>query len=154
MSKTSRPTAAFFTGSTFPSPPLPLLTAQTDVLFDQGHPAKLLAQEEVRPATVLALRKPRSTTHDNVPYTKPKPIRFTTPGAKPVSRDADSDEDDESSTSLSESESSSDSEKVLKPLGEPGRPRTGGYNIENAMGWKPAAFAKLKVCHRFFKVHI
>lgn len=32
-----------------------------------------------------------------------------------------------------------------KPSGEPGRPGTGGFSIEVALGWHPTAFEKLKV---------
>lgn len=34
---------------------------------------------------------------------------------------------------------------VKKPVGEPGRPGTGGFNIELSLKWHPTAFNKLKV---------
>jgi hypothetical protein len=34
---------------------------------------------------------------------------------------------------------------ILKPGGEPGRPGSGGYNIEHAVDWNPSEFSRLKV---------
>ncbi|KAF8575840.1 hypothetical protein K439DRAFT_1623286 [Ramaria rubella] len=53
----------------------------------------------------------------------------------------------------SESEAESDSEKIPKPIGEPGRPGQGGYNLEEAINWDVLRFKKLKVLdfpYKFF----
>jgi hypothetical protein len=48
---------------------------------------------------------------------------------------------------LTESSESDDAtpRPILKPDGEPGRPRSGGYNIEHAVDWNPSEFSRLKV---------
>lgn len=35
--------------------------------------------------------------------------------------------------------------KVNKPRGEPGRPRSGGYNVQEAMGWSKLKYDRLQV---------
>ncbi|KAF8582872.1 hypothetical protein K439DRAFT_1617914 [Ramaria rubella] len=54
-------------------------------------------------------------------------------------------ESTDKSDSSSESEAESDSKKIPKPIGEPGRPGLGGYNLEEAINWDVLRFKKLKV---------
>ncbi|KAF8579296.1 hypothetical protein K439DRAFT_1620666 [Ramaria rubella] len=64
-------------------------------------------------------------------------------------------ESTDKSDSSSESEVESDSKKIPKPIGEPGRPGWGGYNLEEAINWDVLRFKKLKKCiHRLVANHL
>lgn len=45
----------------------------------------------------------------------------------------------------SEGELGPEAEKIPKPAGEAGRPASGGYNLETALGWKEVTFNKITV---------
>lgn len=114
--------------------PLPLLTAQTDLLYFilPAHP--LLVQEEMQSykSRIRRIHTPRQST----PYPKSahRP-RF-------ASRDNTSPLSD-----LSENDDCVVPPKgcIPKPTGEAGRPGRGGYNLEAVLGWKPDVFSRLKV---------
>lgn len=63
----------------------------------------------------------------------------------------DSDHNDGASETSSLPDSVSVDSDVLipKPQGEPGRPRSGGYNLESQLtGWTPTLYKDVKVCPR------
>jgi hypothetical protein len=68
----------------------------------------------------------------------------------------DVQEDDDLSSGVSDAQSEapddSDEGKILKPIGGPGRPGRGGYNLESAICWDVLAFKKLKVVIPFVVV--
>ena len=112
-----------------PPPPLPLLTAQTDL----NNP---LRSSTLTNAEVLPKGAASQTNRRHMPVlSQPSP---TPPcGGSPSGSDA-SDMDSDSSTD-------SDDSTIPKPAGEAGWPGRGGYNLEVALDWDPKAFKKLKV---------
>ncbi|KAF8583097.1 hypothetical protein K439DRAFT_1617730 [Ramaria rubella] len=58
--------------------------------------------------------------------------------------EGDKESTDKSDSSL-ESEEDSDSETIPKPIGDPGRPGWGGYNLEEAINWDVLRFKESKV---------
>jgi hypothetical protein len=159
---TSRPIDPFFEAGT-PPPVLPLLTCQTDLSHFKIHnpSATIIALEELLPSATGKSKhrmsnRPTSHARSPSPYTKPSTKAKRVKVALPPST-TPSDDDTQSEHSpmiLSEltsvpSESSielnDDSELIPKPAGEPGRPHSGGYNLELALGWKPVTFQKLQV---------
>jgi hypothetical protein len=71
---------------------------------------------------------------------RPSRVRFQT---------ATTSDDESASAASSESEPessvASDDGKIAKPLGEAGRPHSGGYNLERELGWRKTTFKQLKV---------
>jgi hypothetical protein len=57
------------------------------------------------------------------------------------------DEDDASTETLSLSDDGADptGNKIPRPLGEPGRPGSGGYNMVVATNWAPRRFIQMRV---------
>ena len=126
----STPVPAFFESGT-PPPQLPLATAFTELSYN--HPATITAFEEL-PSQVTAC--PRNATPPDDDAIPPK--------------DDDAPEDDNASGSSNCAHDSWEMEedKIPKPRGEPGRPHSGGYILENVLaknGWGSKKFKKLKV---------
>jgi len=120
-----------------PPPPLPLLTAQTDLLDNPFRPTTLVNTE--------ILPKGGPTPRANANPARVKQVahlrhRSLTSLTSLSSSDSDSDE-----SSASESSTDSADGTIPKPPGEPGRPGRGGYTLEDALDWNPKAFKKLKV---------
>jgi hypothetical protein len=168
---TSTPVNPFYDSGPAP-PPIPLLSAQTPVIYSRR--ASLVANEELRPSlpksTTAALNstsapaKSRSSTPlPPKSRSASKPPRHSTPLQPPPShagraskrqvnsRGATPLEDDPASAELSEdSERSGDSDSsartlIPKPPGGPGHPDSGGYNLAVAMKLSTSAFNKLRV---------
>ena len=117
-----------------PPPPLPLLTAQTN-LFDNPFRPTTLVDTEI--------------LHKGGPTPRAKQVRNRSPSPLTLVPTSDSDilDSDASDSSESGSECSTDSDgrTIPKPPGEAGQPGCGGYTLEDALDWNPSAFKKLKV---------
>lgn len=148
-----------------------MLTNQLE-LFSKAHClATLLANEALSPAD-LDTTQDHSHSH-STPAPKfrlaqsPKQLRCTSPyplskkvtfqHANSSTRDqransptcefmpsTDSSSEDGSVDGLTLSTLSDDS-KIPKPVGEPGHPGCGGYNLETALDWSTKAYSKFKV---------
>jgi hypothetical protein len=44
-----------------------------------------------------------------------------------------------------ETEEEDNGNKIRKPPGEPGRPKSGGYKLETVLGWNEATFEAVRV---------
>jgi len=142
MSEELKTISAFYEGQDAPPPPLPQLTSQTDVSYYARRPARLLAQEsiELTPPKPATLRKQRvypgrsgSWSEADIYSPLPPRVRFRepTPNASFSSENSRSDGCDD---------------KMDKPVGEPGRPNSGGYSLGPAvLGWSKNDFTQLKV---------
>ena len=143
--ETSRATLIFFEPNT-PPLPLPVLTAHTELPPVSLSPPNILAHEEFRD------KPPRPTLRRTVQAQRHQTpeIRFDKIRLKGRARDDAVSEASESSVEyedLSDAESASPTNDLIpKPDGEPGHPRCGGYNIEDALHWDAKVFKKLKVC--------
>jgi hypothetical protein len=128
MAELSDPIAPFCTSHSPLPPVLPLLTAQTDLLYNIPKAPVLIAQEEIcsTPSAVRRLHISRRKT----PYPKPTPYttRFSLPPEDPE-------------TELSDGEV----HKIRKPAGEAGRPGRGGYNLETVLDWSPDFYLRMRV---------
>ncbi|KAF8588019.1 hypothetical protein K439DRAFT_1613784 [Ramaria rubella] len=86
----------------------------------------------------------------NRDQTKPLDGKGSTSKSKLIPTGNPESEGDKESTDKSdlssESEAESDSKKIPKPIGEPGRPGQGGYNLEEAINWDVLRFKKFKKC--------
>lgn len=126
-----------------PPPPLPLLTAQTDLIDNPLRPLRLTNAEPL-PRSGTA----RATTSAHPRLTKVTSSRCTSPPSD-SSSDPNLSESGSDISELSDSDSSSDSGsadvKIPKPPGEAGRPGRGGYTLEEALDWNSKTFKKLKV---------
>jgi hypothetical protein len=121
-----------------PPPPLPLLTAQTDLLDNPFRPTTLI-NTEILPKSGL-LRATRVAHHQRHVLSN---NRHVSPLANTSTSEDSSGSD---SSELSESDSDdSDGATIPKPPGEVGRPGRGGYTLDVALDWNPKAFKKLKV---------
>ena len=162
-------------------PPIPLLSAEVPLGYDQGM-ISLAANEELHP------KVPKSTHRDSKRHTDPRKAtrspgpsrrvvimtpaeeessrrraksrsasprrspapqyhrgrhsRQSTPQEAPHAADDDPDSDPDSDLASNNSEPQ---ESIPKPPGGPGRPESGGYNIQAALQWSPATFIRLRV---------
>lgn len=121
-------TIAMFYSPGAPPHILPLLLAQTNILL---HYPTLLSEE--RFSKPNGLKREASVNTSEPPPAKR--ARFQTP---PVTEDVDLWDFPEPT------------KMVSKPLGEPGRPNTGGFSVEDSLDWPPEAFNKLRVCNNIF----
>jgi hypothetical protein len=133
-----------------PPPPIPLLTAQTDLLDNAFRPTTLVNTETLPRG--LARASPARTNqithqrHVQIPSNTRIRARAASPSPSQSALDSDaSDLSDSSELSGSDSSDESDDGTIPKPLGEAGRPGRGGYTLEIALEWNPKAFKKLRV---------
>lgn len=59
----------------------------------------------------------------------------------------DSEEDDDSRNEIERDGEEGGEGRISKPQGEPGRPRSGGYTLEEVLGWNEATFEAVRVSH-------
>jgi hypothetical protein len=64
------------------------------------------------------------------------------PGQKEVRFGVEEDEEDDSQDEIGDEDGES---KISKPPGEPGRPKSGGYKLEDILGWNEATFDAVRV---------
>jgi hypothetical protein len=124
-----------------PPLPIPLLSAQTALSYDQPTSCSMVAEEVLHPKI-----RHRQTSSRRVAFKSRSPSPF--PDSRPPKSPSPSPSEGSttSDSALSEASASSVSkEKIMKPPGESGRPESGGYNLQAAMNWSPAEFKKLKV---------
>lgn len=128
-----------------PPPPIPLLTAQTD-LFDNPFRPTTLVNTEILPKGGPTPRADTSPARvKQVTHLRHRSLSPLTSLSGSDSDASDSDASDSSESSVSESSTDSADGTIPKPPGEPGRPGRGGYTLEDALDWNPKAFKKLKV---------
>lgn len=133
----STPVPAFFESGT-PPPQLPLATAFTELSYN--HPATVTAFEEL-PSQVTAC--PRNATPPDDDAIPPDDDAIP-----PEDDDAPEDDNASGSSNCAHDSWEMEEDKIPKPRGEPGRPHSGGYNLENVLaknGWGSKKFKKLKV---------
>jgi hypothetical protein len=145
----SRPINPFFEPGA-PPLPLPLLTSETDLFYSSNGDAPIIAHQEIsrnRPLLASAIAGPvRTKLQENQrlhPYSKMKKVQIEAP----PSTDSDASDSDDSVTSGATDHTDA---KIPKPPGDCGRPRSGGYNIEDKLTsditrWNTQSFKKLKV---------
>ena len=118
-----------------PPPPLPLLTAQTDL--KNPLRSSTLTNAEILPKRAVESQTTRRHTKVMLSHPSPSPGSDSPPGSDTSGSDL---------SEISESDSADlDDAKIPKPAGEAGRPGRGGYNLEVTLDWNPKAFKKLKV---------
>ena len=146
--ESSKPMAPFFE-SGLPPPPLPILTTHVDLHPITPSSSTILAHEDLPkdlPAITHGKKMPSKAFQK--PYHKPGTKAHVQPFEASSSDSSDLMDLDlsDSSTSSSDCESAdSDKSKIHKPDGEPGQSGHGGYNVEEALGWHPNAYKKLRV---------
>lgn len=116
---------------------LPLITTRIEFEFNTPPPHPQITPR--RDLGAVIRRQARRAT----PYTRPnqgdKPV---TPrrADSPLTDIPDSDSDDSDNENLTTS-----SHKILKPKGEAGKRNSGGYNLQDAIGWEDEEYAKFTV---------
>jgi hypothetical protein len=140
-----------------PPPPLPLLTAQTDLFYNPLRPTALVNTEILPKGGLAPATHPARVTHavpaNQIMQQRHVKIPSNTRGPSPLSditsseHSLDSDASESSDSELSESDCSTDLDDttIPKPPGEVGRPGRGGYTLELALDWNLKALKKLKV---------
>jgi hypothetical protein len=122
-----------------PPTPLPLLTAQTDLLYAIASPPSLIAQEPLPSSTSAPtlgfgnrVRSSRRSTPHPLPFgrTVSSTLRFA---LQPEAETRELNHFSESSS------------YVPKPVGEVSRPGRGGYNLADKLGWEAEEYEALKV---------
>jgi hypothetical protein len=123
---------------TAPPPPLPLLSAHTD-LFYATPPFTLISQEEIpqRAGTSKHLGQRQNESNSNTV----NPLYYDNDGAP----DEDSSMDSETDCIMGSEVENDEDNLIAKPPGEAGRPGRGGYNLQEALNWTPASYKTLKV---------
>ena len=127
---------------------LPIITTRIEFQFNvlSPHPQITLRRDlgavirrQARRATPYTRRNPRS-----VPVTALR-------GESPLTDIPDDLDDDD----LDAEESNMSSRKIPKPKGEAGKRNSGGYNLQEAMGWEDKEFAMFTVSqvNRVLKRH-
>lgn len=91
-------------------------------------------------------KTPPPTTRSRAKSPKPNGIRFDLDNDRDSQHESETDNRDEG-----EQDSSGPSNKFPKPPGEPGRPKSGGYKLETALGWNEATFEAIRVGLRLEK---
>ncbi|KAI6023379.1 hypothetical protein EDC04DRAFT_2606771 [Pisolithus marmoratus] len=129
-----------------PSSFSPLITDQLE-LFSRGHHlGTLLADEnfalQPKPASKSAPKSARQKSPS--PYQRKVGFQHTL--STPECEVTTSPESSEDSSEDCSTESIASEDKILKPLGEPGRPGRGGYTLETALDWNGKTYAKFKKC--------
>ena len=120
---------------------LPLITTRIEFQFNVLPPPPQITPR--RDLGAVIRRQARRAT----PYTRSR--RGNTPittqrAESPLTDIADSDTEilDVEKTTMS-------SQEIVKPKGEAGRSKSGGYNLQVAMGWEDEEFAKFTVSQVF-----
>ena len=126
-----------------PPPPIPLLTSQVEFSYQPTHAITITAQEEIPSGLTIATRQ-------KLPRARFRSPIFHDEASSPDLSDRHGDLSDLSeSGSLSDSDSESSVKSgdglIPKPQGESGRPNSGGYNLEETLGWNPRQYKKVKV---------
>ncbi|KAG6373935.1 hypothetical protein JVT61DRAFT_6097 [Boletus reticuloceps] len=154
----SHQVSAFYDVSDNP-PPMPLLSYQTEIVYQTTTPVIISAGEEMltgayhAPTRVsLQIINKRSNT-PIPPAHQFKVVRVITPSPEGSEESASYQRSEHSPTptesSLSSLESKDDTQigRIPKPNGEAGRPGRGGYNLEEKLGWGEDGFKELKNLH-------
>lgn len=118
---------------------LPLITTRIEFGFNTlPPPPQITTRRDFGPH----IR--RRGQHHSVPYNRPKPRERTPARTLSVEFDVQSDS---SLSDLSDTEESTDGDNlsstsglIPKPEGEAGKARSGGYNLEEALGWPKKRF--------------
>jgi len=136
---TSKPLVFFFVPGAPPTS-LPLLLAQTDLSI---RLPPVLAQQQIRPHHPAQAKADwvRSPPRALQPF-KPTPHDPSLPPSEDISEEGSVLSD---LSSLSDMEMEAEIGKIAKPIGEPGRPNRGGYNLQSAVSWSAPEFNQLKV---------
>jgi hypothetical protein len=121
-------------------PPYAKATLQSP-LYEPGHPvhmplpimrsALFFADEDELPTVSLKMTLPLCRVSFKEAHHRS--VSPPLPDEMPPLTDVSSESDDATP------------EEIPKPPGEPGRPDSGGYNIEQALSWDPSEFIRLKV---------
>ena len=115
---------------------LPLITTRIEFQFNilSPHPKITLRRD----LGAVIRRQARRAT----PYTRLNPRSVALREESPLTNISDNDSEvDESDPG----ESSMSSRKISKPKGEAGKRNSGGYNLQEAMGWEDKEFAMFTV---------
>jgi hypothetical protein len=152
---------------------VPQLHSQTEILLHNHHVPTLMAHEErtVRSSGPIRSRQ-RSRFLRSEPYAKavtfmrsrrsPTPLVRSTvkTGVASKSRSASPENSEhsdfeaslsyDSDDSVLSQVSASDSTRIPKPMGEVGRPNSGGYNLRDELELHPKSFTALKVLDFLF----
>jgi hypothetical protein len=76
---------------------------------------------------------------------EPRGNKSPKPGKNGVRFGVEEDEEDDSQDEIDIGEDENGESKIAKPQGEPGRPRSGGYKLEDVLGWNEATFDAVRV---------
>lgn len=96
------------------------------------------------PTSRFAARSPVTTRQKTPPTTRFSHTKSLRSNGVRFGIDEDHDVDDrQNGTDLGGEEDSGN--KIAKPPGEPGRPKSGGYKLESVLGWNEATFEAVRV---------
>lgn len=133
--------AALFFNPGMPPPPLPVLTSHTDLHSLPVATATILSHEE--------LPRPESTgVRTTIKRSGSKRVRVNMVSNSDDDAPSNSDHMPQASdggVSDSASDGAPEGPKIAKPVGEAGRPGRGGYNLQDALGWRTNDYRSLKV---------
>jgi len=117
---------------------LPLITTRIEFQFNvlSPHPQITLRRD----LGAVIRRQARRAT----PYTRLNPRGVAVTAHRTAHRAESPLTDMDSDDSDGESEQIMQSHKILKPKGEAGKSNSGGYNLQDAMGWEDKEFTQQK----------
>jgi len=129
--------------------PLPVITAQVDFEFNKFPPPPPISLRQSHEKKICLIHRSRT------PYTRPRGLpsyrrhhRQTTPFD---SADEEEDSDATDEPNLTDSQESEDEHvpvaKIPKPPGEAGRKNSGGFNLQEVLGWNDDKYKNFMVSY-------
>jgi hypothetical protein len=130
-----------------PPPSVPLLTSQTEFCYEPTRIITITAQEVIPPGPTMTtgqkLRKARFRSpvlHHEAGNPGPSSHRVDLSDLSSLSEGDPSSDSDSTVSSVNSKDG-----LIPKPQGACGRPNSGGYNLEETLGWNPRQYKKIKV---------
>ena len=130
--------------------PLPVITARVNFKFNKFPPPPPITLRQSHEKKIRGIHRSRT------PYTRPRGSPSHRRHHRQTTPFDNADEDEESDTT-DESNSSPESEdeptllvaKIPKPPGEAGRKNSGGFNLQEVLGWKDDKYKTFMVSYAF-----
>jgi hypothetical protein len=123
---------------------LPLITTRIEFQLKELPPPP-----QITPRRDLGAHLRRQARRNSVPYSRPRytseeapvrhpSVRFNPRPLSPLSELSDSDKSGDENR---------DAPKIPKPKGEAGRSNSGGYNLQEALGWEEKRYSEFTVSY-------
>jgi hypothetical protein len=119
---------------------LPLITTRIEFQLKELPPPP-----QITPRRDLGAHLRRQARRNSVPYSRHMP--YSRPSKEAAVNRSVSPLSDISESEKSDEESRDISEKIPKPIGEPGRSNSGGYNLKRALGWEENRYNEFNVSY-------